>query len=113
MATITQGQTAKNIMLNKSSLGDSDVLFRNVIYPVRVVGSLNYQPQPSTATLSFYGGDTEGLQDNLLATMTFSTNNGELMEVFTIYNTYQYIKATVSAISGTNANVTVSVNALE
>ncbi len=113
MAIITQGLTAQNLMINKSSLGDGDVLFRDVIRPIKVVGSLNYQPQPTTATVDIYGGETEMAESALLATMNFSTIYGDLEDEFIIYNTFPYIKAKISAISSAGANVTVSVNAIE
>lgn len=111
MATITQGPISQNIMFRKNSNGDSDVFYRLELRQLKIVAQLGFLAQVASATINIYGGNTEASQTTLLATITLSTN-GNLLETYDIYGNLPYIKATLSSLSGTGANVTISANAV-
>ena len=98
-------------MLQKQSLGDEDILFRNVIRPTEITATLNSLSAVASATVNIFGGDLAAGQLTLLATIIL--NNQESKEQFCVSSTHAYIRPSITAISGTGTNVTIAANALE
>lgn len=108
---ITQQKTQQALLLNVKTTGSSDIFRRGPMYPLRVSTKLFGGSQGQSATVIIYGGITSS-PSTPLATITLT--EGESEEAFTIYSTYEYIMATLTAFTTTKpGTVSVHVNAIE
>ena len=115
MAVIVQSNKYQDIIFQKESTGSGDVLFRSPLRFTKLVAVLrDYATSvsnSSSATINIFGGETEGSQNTLLATISLSSVDA--VQKYDIYNTHKYISANITALAGQGANVTVSVKAME
>lgn len=108
---ITQSKTTQALFQNSKTIGVSDVFQRGPMHPLRISAQLLGGAQGQSATVLIYGGDTP-TPTTLLATIVLTESERE--EAFTIYSTYAYVSAAITAFTTTKpGTVSVMANALE